>query len=212
MIAPKLPPALAPATVADHDLEDEATFTRLAFEIDLPGRTAESVEFDQCRFRGADLSGCRLRRARFSDCLIETTNLANLRAERAAMWRTHLTGSRLTGLHWLDGSLHHVTVEGCRADLAVFRSTSFRQVRFQQCNLTRADFQNADLTGAEFVDCDLSGAQFSYATMTGARFQACQLDGIGGVTSFHGAILTDQDLVALSHTLAAGLGIAITEP
>jgi uncharacterized protein YjbI with pentapeptide repeats len=104
-----------------------------------------------------------------------------------------------------------VTIAECRADLAVFPFTDFRRVRFEDCNLTRVDFTNADLSGTQFVDCDLTGAQFSNATMTGTRFRGCTLVGIGGVTSFDGAIVAGQDLVALSYTLAAALGIRIEE-
>jgi hypothetical protein len=45
--------------------------------------------------------------------------------------------------------------------------------------------------------------------MTGTRFANCDLRGIGGVTSFRGAIVAGHDLIALSHTLAAALGIQI---
>src|SRR5690606_20701218 len=130
---------------------------------------------------------------------------------KSSMQRARIDSSRMTGLHWIDGSLRDVTVAECRADLAVFRFTDFRQVRFEDCNLTRADFANADLSGAQFVNCDLTGAQFSQATMTGARFRGCTLVGIGGVTSMEGAIIAGQDLVALSYTLAAALGIQIED-
>lgn len=206
---PRAPASLELATLPDHDLEDEATLRRLAFEVDLSNRTAESVEFDQCRITSADLSGTTLARARLIDCLIEKTNLANLRTDKSSAQRVRITSSRMTGLHWIDGSLRDVAVVECRADLAVFRFTDFRQVTFEDCNLTRTDFQNADLSGVQFVNCDLTGAQFSHATMTGTRFRGCTLVGVGGVTSFDGAIISDQDLIALSYTLAAALGIQI---
>ncbi len=206
-----LPASLELAMLPDHDLEDEATFRTLGFEVDLSGRSAESIEFDQCHFQNADLSSCALQRTRMVDCLVERTNLANLRADKSAMQRVQIDCSRLTGLHWVDGVLRDVTVTGCRVDLAVFRFTDFRRVRFEDCNVTRADFQNADLSGAQFINCDLTGAQFSQATMTGTRFHGCTLVGLGGVASFSGAILAGQDLVALSYTLAAALGIRIED-
>jgi uncharacterized protein YjbI with pentapeptide repeats len=208
---PELPSPLEPATGADHDLEDEATFVGLAFGVALPGREAEAVEFEECRFDGADLSGGSLPRARFGDCLLEQVNLANLRADRASMLRVRLAGCRMTGLHWLDGELRDVVVSRCRADLAVFRASRFHYVRFEDCHLARADFQDADLRGAEFVDCDLTAAQFSHATMSGTRFRRCNLSGVGGMTSFGGAVFIEQDLVDLSHTFAAALGIELRE-
>lgn len=209
--APRLPAALEPAILPDHELADEASFQRVAFEIDLSGRTAASVEFAQCRFPGADMSRSKLRRAWFGDCRLERANLANLHADESSMQRVRLTASRMTGLHWIDGPLRNVVVSQCRADLSVFRFTNFHRTTFEDCNLSRADFQNADLRGAQFVGCDLSGAQFSQARLAGARFRNCVLDGIGGITSFAGARVAGQDLVALSYTLAAGLGIEIED-
>jgi uncharacterized protein YjbI with pentapeptide repeats len=202
------------ATVEDHDLEDEATFRRLEFSgIDLSGRSAESLEFEQCRFRGnADLSGMTLGRSSLTDCLIEQCNLANLRVEKSSMLRVRLSVARMTGVHWIDGFLRDVTVSECRADLASFRFTDFHHVVFEGCNLTRADFQNADVSGVQFTNCDLSGAQFSQAKMEGTRFSDCVLAGVGGVTSFAGAIVASQDLVGLSYTLAAALDIRIEGP
>lgn len=207
---PKPPPSLEPATVEDHDLEDEGIYQRLGFcDIDLSGRSARSVEFEQCRFRNADLAGTSLVRASFTDCLFENGNLANLRVEKSSMLRAHLSVLRMTGVQWIDGSLRDVAVSECRADLTSFRFTDFHNVVFEGCNLTGADFQNADLGSAQFTSCDLSGAQFSQAKMEGTRFSNCVLEGIGGVTSFDGAIVASHDLVGLSYSLAAALGIRI---
>ncbi|MBN1171873.1 MAG: pentapeptide repeat-containing protein [Micromonosporaceae bacterium] len=209
-LKPKPPATLDLAVLPEHDLADEATYRRLGFyDLELPGRSAEAVEFEQCRFRNADLSGTQLRHAGFSDCLIESSNLANLNAQRSSLRRVRLTVLRMTGLHWVDGALRDVAVCDCKADLAVFRFTTFRNVIFDRCNLTRVDFQNADLTGVRFTGCDLTGAQFSHATLEGTRFTDCELAGVGGVTSFAGAIVAGGDLITLSHTLATALGIRI---
>src|SRR5689334_17153810 len=102
-LKPKPPAALDLATLPDHDLDHEATYRRLGFfDLDLSGRTADSVEFAQCRFKGTDLSGTELDGARFVDCLFEGTNLANLRAERSSMLRARLSTLRMTGLHWIN--------------------------------------------------------------------------------------------------------------
>jgi uncharacterized protein YjbI with pentapeptide repeats len=200
------------ATVEDHDLDNEATFRRLGFfDLDLSGRSADSVEFEQCRFKGADLSGTQLDGARFSDCLFESVDLANLRAEKSSMLRARLSMLRMTGLHWVNGALRDVIISECRADLSSFRFTEFHNVLFEGCNLTGADFQDADLRGMRFNDCDLTGAQFSQANLAGTRFANCSLAGIGGVTSFAGAIVARQDFIALSYALAGALGIRIED-
>ncbi len=45
--------------------------------------------------------------------------------------------------------------------------------------------------------------------MAGTRFTNCVLAGIGGVTSFDGAIVASGDLAGLAYSLAAALGIRI---
>jgi uncharacterized protein YjbI with pentapeptide repeats len=206
--APRLPSSLTEEDVAD--LSDEVTFRGMEIGgSGLAAGTATAAEFTGCRFLAADLTGTLLRRSAFTDCRFERSNLANLRTERSRLTRVTLDATRLTGLHWTDGVLRDVAVTGCRADLAVFRFTRFGGVTFDDCNLSRADFQNADLSGVRFTGCDLTGAQFSHATLEGARFAGCDLAGVGGVTSFRGAIVTGNDLMALAHTLAAALGITI---
>jgi uncharacterized protein YjbI with pentapeptide repeats len=86
----------------------------------LSGRSAESVEFEQCRFRNADLGKTSLAKATFTDCLFENGNLANLRVEKSSMLRVRLSVLRMTGVHWIDGALRDVVVSECRADLTSF--------------------------------------------------------------------------------------------
>jgi uncharacterized protein YjbI with pentapeptide repeats len=209
---PRPPASLDPATVDEHSLEPESTFRRLGFEdIDLAGQDADSVEFEQCRFRRATLAGVVLDRSGFTDCLVENSDWANLRAAKATMVRVKLSTVRLTGLHWIDGALKDVSFHECRMDLAMFRFTSFKDVAFVDCNLSRVDFTNADLRGAQFTGCDLTGAQFAQADCAGTRFTRCDLAGVGNVTNLKGATLSAQDLVALSYVFAGALGITIED-
>jgi hypothetical protein len=205
-----MPTTTQAATEADHDLETESTFSALAYmNIDLSGRQADSVEFARCHFKAATLTGSRLTRPRFSDCLIENSDWSNLHGRGGAIDRARLTASRLTGLAWIDGLLRDVAFDTCKLDLTNWRHTRFTAVAFTDCNLTGADFTDADLRGASFTRCDLTGAQFSSATMTGTRFRGCELAGIGGVTSWTGAVVHQDDLLELAHILANALGIVV---
>lgn len=213
---PIRPTSLNPAR-PEHDLVNDAEYQTLSFlggdlsGWDLSGRSATSVELTQCRFHGVDLSGTTLDRAVFTDCVFDTSNLANLRADKSSLIRIELSALRMTGFHWTGGLVHDVRFTGSRLDLSVFRCADFTRVLFERCNLVGADFANADLGGAQFLDCDLTGAQFSHARMEGTRFTRCTLVDIGGVTSWHGAIVRSQDILALSYTLATALGITIVD-
>lgn len=45
--------------------------------------------------------------------------------------------------------------------------------------------------------------------MQGARFRGCELAGIGGITSWDGAVVHRDDLLELSYALAGALGIVV---
>lgn len=178
-------------------------------DVDLAGRCAESVEFAQCRFKAASLSGSQLQRVRLADCEVRTSDWSNVRFENGTADRASFDESRLTGLGWTAGLLRDVVFQGCKLDLSNWRFTRFDAVRFVGSNLTGADFTGADLGGASFTACNLTGAQFSNATMQGARFRGCELAGINGVTSWAGAVVHRDDLIELSYALAGALGITV---
>jgi uncharacterized protein YjbI with pentapeptide repeats len=210
---PKMPPSLPAATLPEHDLVTEADHAELDYvDADLSARTAELVSLERCRFKGVNLSGTALERARFIDCLLDSSDLANLRASGSTMIRVHLSVLRMTGFTWVGGLAKDVTFDECRLDMSNWRFSRFRTVVFHRCVLRRADFTGADLTGARFAGCDLTAAQFSNAKMGGTRIAGCVLEGIAGITSWTGAVVQSEDLVALSYTLAAGLGIRIENP
>jgi uncharacterized protein YjbI with pentapeptide repeats len=211
-LAPDLPADLTPGALPDDDLGNGALHVCLSFDgTDLSGRESANADIDQCRYRNVNLSHVKLRRAEVRDVVFDRCDLANLRARDCSMSRTAVLASRMTGLSWVAGGLRDVLFDGCRMDLASFHSTKLRDVVFTNCRLDQADFGDADLCGARFTDCDLTGAQFSGALMTGAQIARCELAGIGGVTSMRGATVTSADAMTLAATLAAALGIVITD-
>jgi uncharacterized protein YjbI with pentapeptide repeats len=143
---PRLQSLRHAAVLPNHDVEDEATYRSLdMFDLDLTGRVAQSVEFDGCHFKGADLGGSVLDRSGFVDCLLENCNLANVRAGEASLRRVPMSVARMTGFQWINGSLRDVAFQECRLDLSTFRFCKLTDVVFSGCNLTRVDFTNADL-------------------------------------------------------------------
>ncbi|MFF5288346.1 pentapeptide repeat-containing protein [Paractinoplanes globisporus] len=210
---PSLPDSLPAAVGVQLELEYEQAVESAAYDdVDLSGSEAGAVEFGQCRFRKASLAGSHLAKVRFIDCYIEISDMSNMRGEKGVLERVAVTGSRMTGLAWNDGLLADATFADCKVDLTNFRFARFDVVTFTDCNLAGADFTDADLRGASFTRCDLTRAQFHNATMTGTRFRACELEGIGGLTSWAGAIVHPDDLLGLSYALAGALGITVAEP
>ena len=207
---PKMPAKLWPAGDVQRELEHEQTIEAAAYgDVDLAGALAEGVLFDRCDFRRTGFAGAFLPSVRFVDCVVDTADLSNVRAEKARLQRVTLSGCRATGLACNDGLLSDVAFVDCKVDLTNWRFARFDVVTFERCNLAGADFTEADLRGVSFIGCDLSRAQFHKATMAGARFRRCELQGVGGITSWAGAVVHPDDLLELSYVLAGALGIVV---
>lgn len=182
---------------------------QMLVEGDFAGADLDDAEVEQCLFTKAILAGASGSRATWVDCEVQQSDLANAALESSGLRRVIITGSRLTGLSFLDGVAREVLIQDSKVDLTNWRATTFTSVQFVRCDLTRADFAMADLRGAEFVDCAMAGAQFSNAKAAGARFAGCDLSGAGGVGSLAGATIRADDLLALTNLLADALGITI---
>src|ERR1700730_9809853 len=198
--APKLPVSLTLAKIPADDLKDDGVYLSL-----------EYVDIDQCRYKNINFGQTKLDRALISDSVFQSCDLANLQARDCSLVRVAITGSRMIGLQWAEGGVRDTTFENCRMDMASFRFGTLKSVVFTDCKLIQADFQDADLRGARFERCDLAGTQFSKAQMEGTRFADCNLDGLGGVTSLKGSIVSCRDTLALTYTLASALGITIED-
>lgn len=209
---PDLPAELDPASLPEHDLAGSGCYELLRFDrLDLRGRRVGGADIAECHFVSTDLAGMVCTPVRIRDCRFDGGDLSNLRAGASTLVRARVSGARLTGLHWVDGELRDVAFVGCRADLAVLRSSAFTAVLFQDCDLTGADFSGADLTGARFVDCDLTGTRFAEARLRGAELSGCTLADIDGVAHLAGAVVERTDLASLAYALAGGLGVEIRD-
>jgi uncharacterized protein YjbI with pentapeptide repeats len=207
-----LPATLTAAKLPDDDLKDDGVYLSLEFaDLDLTKRDVASIEIDQCRYKNVNFGQTELDRAMISDAVFDRCDLANVRTRDCSMVRVGVSGSRMTGLSWIEGSIRDTTFDTCRVDLASFRFSSLKGVVFTSCKLVQADFQEADLRGAQFEHCDLTSAQFSKAQMEGTRFSDCTLTGINGVMSLKGAIVKNRDALALTYSLAGALGIIIED-
>jgi uncharacterized protein YjbI with pentapeptide repeats len=208
---PKLPAELTPAV---RGLESEQTYAGVEYQGQEPEPAGEElvlVELDGCRFEKVSLAGTRLHRTIFADCELVQCDLANVELHESSFVRVHLRTGRLTGMNGVNSLFQDVTFEGCRANLAAFRFSRFKQVVFRDCDLREASFQESDLAGVRFEGCDLSGVQFSGARMAGTRLSDCALVGVRGVESFQGAIVAGNDLLGLTYSMAGALGITIDD-
>jgi uncharacterized protein YjbI with pentapeptide repeats len=168
---------------------------------EITGSSLTDVRFAGSHWRNAvladtALTGCDLANAGFADC----------GWQRVAVERSRLVGVQLAGC-----SLRNVTVTDSNANLANLRFTDLQRVAFTGCSLVGSDWGSAQLTDVSFTDCDLTEGAFSNAKMSRVRFVRCRLVRLAGVTGLSGAIIDRGDLLELAETLAATLGIRLSD-
>lgn len=208
--SPQLPALLSPSSIDDHPLQDDGEWWQLAFDgADASGVEADGFTVEATRLSRVDVSGGRWRKATLRGCVFGDGNLANTHAESCGLHRSSFDTMRMTGLQWTNGIVKDVTFTGCRLDLAGFRFTRLRHVVFADCRLTGVDFTNAELTSVRFTNCDLTGARLDHATMAATRFDGCLLEDVSGVEALRGAVVASQDLLPLTFSMAASLGIIV---
>jgi len=210
--APDIPSGLESTAVDGEAIQDGARWTRVCIhDAALAGARARGISFAEARIEAADLSGAQLPNLRLADCELAGCNLANLGARGASMRRVIVSGGRLTGLAWTEGSIHHAVFRDCRIDLASFGRTLFVQTAFERCILSDADFQEARLQSVRFEDCDLTGADFSDARFERCELRGCTLDGLRAPASLRGVAMPWADVVAAAATFAGALGVQIVD-
>ncbi|MBO2454198.1 pentapeptide repeat-containing protein [Actinomadura barringtoniae] len=209
---PKLPKSLAAATEADTELAHDGKYLSLEYgQVTVTGDGAEDIEFERCRFNQTRFSGVTAHRAGFADVVFQGCDLANGRLFSSRIFNATVSNCRMTGLHMPEGGLRDVVFDGCRIDLASFRFTHLKDVVFRDCNLAESNFQQAELQNVRFERCKLVATQFSNVSMNAVRFAGCDLNGVRGITSFDGAIVSSADAMSLLHALASALGITIED-
>lgn len=206
---PKVGSALRNAGPADT-FADERTVRGVRY-------TGDDVGFDNAY--AMEISGCvfvdvrliaELNRTTIDNCEFNSADISNVRADDSSLLESSLVLSRITGMSLTSGVIRDVVISETRADLAVFRSTKFRNVVFTDCNLTGSDFQRATLRNVRFAGCDLTGAQFSNAILEhNVSFEDCRLIDINGVRGLKGARVRGDDLLGLAGSLAREVGIDV---
>ncbi|MDH6129607.1 pentapeptide repeat-containing protein [Kitasatospora sp. GP82] len=208
--APRFQVALRPASMPDHNLEDDATFKGLQFSgLSLTGKSAEAVEIEQSTFDGVRFTGTHLVRSVLAHCAFQTCDFASVRTQDVSLLRSTVTGCRLTGSSWSNGNFRDMLFEGTRGDSTLFRYSKLKTVLFRDCNLTGADFQFAELREVRFEKCDLTGAQFANVSLHRTYFDNCTLLDVGGAASLAGATVQGTGAMELALSLAREAGIVI---
>lgn len=206
---PRIPSALRDAGPGE-EFADELTVSGVRYTgTDTGYDGGEAIAVTASEFSGARLVGT-LSRTVFDSCVFDAADMAGLRADESSILESSITGSRMTGMLFIDGTLRDVTIADTRADLLSLRGCKLQKVVFTGCNLAGADFQRVKFRNVRFEGCDLTGAQFSQAAVEhNAQFADCRLIDIRGVRGLKGSAVRGDDLLGLAGSLAREVGIDV---
>src|SRR5258708_18193469 len=136
---PDIPDDLDAASLPDAELDDGAVHAGLAVaDVDLSGREAAGVEFDQCRYAAVTFANVRMRRATIRDVEFNRCDLANLLARDSSLIRVAVQASRMTGAALLASTVRDVAFRDCPLDLTSFSGSRFANATFTNCRRDQA--------------------------------------------------------------------------
>jgi uncharacterized protein YjbI with pentapeptide repeats len=200
---PRLPESLESTESPADGIEDDGLYQSLDIaDCAFNGASARDPVFAESRLTRVGLESSTLSGPYLRDTILDRCTLANARWEHPIVKRVTFRECRLTGFMAIEGKFEHVTMKGCTAQYAGFRTARFKQSRFERCIFAEADFTDADLSGCVFRECDLSAAQFSGVKLVGADLRGSQLDGLQiGAAELQGSIVDSTQAIILAQLL-----------
>ncbi len=192
-------------------MEDESTWQGFEIRRDLTGSAVDGLDVAECRFVSASLTSTNFDRCRIRDSLFVECEASGALLEAVSLTRVEFRQCRLTGAVLSRGRLRDVRFAECQMREVQLRVAEGSDLQFDSCDLTEADFYGSRLVRARFFDCDLTRSDFSQADVRGAQLHGSKLDGIRGVSSLVGAVVSSAQPVPLGVQVLGALDIVIDD-
>ena len=207
---PRLPPE--PVPLQDPVLGDGADWGAVDVSGEIGGpREVAGIEIFSSRLTNVALTGRHLDQVRLVDVLFEDCELSGVTFSEAAFTRVEFRRCRMSGLVASTLKARHVRVTDCKADGAMFRMTVWDHAELSSVDFRDADFYAARFTDARLLGCDLSRADFSKASLPGTALHGSVLEGVKGADSLRGTVIGSNQVLPLSFSMLATLGISIDD-
>ncbi|MEU6857608.1 pentapeptide repeat-containing protein [Glycomyces sp. NPDC046736] len=165
---------------------------------------------EQSQLRNVDLSETAISPFEVVDVTVERSVLSNGRWERATARRVEITDSQLVGWQAQFAMAQDLYIADSRADFAgISIGTAKGPLVFERCRFMNATFLG-DFSKAVFIDCTFPGADFSrVANAKGCDMRRSDLDGITGLMSLRGTLITPDQAVEIAGELAKAAGFTL---
>jgi len=195
-------------------------------ELALAGR----FSFDECQAEDIDQTGAvgrgtlhhvsisrstladtRLSDLELMDVALRNVSVANASWENVTARRVEFFNSQAVGFQLGLLKAEDLYFEDCRLDYARLEVENRRGIIvFHRCTFTEAVL-GGDLSGIVFSECEFSGAEFRARRAAGCDLTGSRLVGSSGLMTLAGALITDDQAMALSAQLATEVGLVIAE-
>ncbi|HEU5127759.1 MAG TPA: pentapeptide repeat-containing protein [Glycomyces sp.] len=158
----------------------------------------------------ANLSGTRLSPLEIVDVAVDRSVLSNGRWEQMTARRVEITESQLVGWQAQFSLAADVYIADCRADFAgISIGTAKGLVVFERCRFMNASFLG-DLSKAVFIECTFPGADFTRVSKAqGCDMRRSDLNGVTGLMSLKGSLITADQAVQIAGELAVAAGFKL---
>ncbi len=174
--------------------------------VDLSAQQADHVSFEEAMFSQVAMMNTDLEEVRLVDVRLSGCDLVTANWYKAGLYRVELIDCRMTGFLAGEAHFEDVLFKNCQINLAQFRFSTFKSVRFEHCDLSESDLLEADLSRAVLIDCNLRSAELSRSKLSGVDFSSCDLEGAHiGVQELRGATISMKQ--AISVIQASGITV-----
>lgn len=140
-----------------------------------PEEQWRALEFEDCSFRGGDLSGARWTELTFLDTRFEGVDLSNLVLRGCRFRGCSFQDCKLLGVDWTQGNgLEGLCFRGCRLDYGNFAHQDLSRGEWVDCSarethLVGADLSHCDCSGTSFLGSTFSGTDLSHTDLRSAQ-------------------------------------------
>jgi uncharacterized protein YjbI with pentapeptide repeats len=136
------------------------------------GKEFEGVCFVGCDFQNADLSGFS-----FEDCEFENCNLSLVKIKNTKICGNKFKSCKMVGVDWsvFRVSLSFAnTFENCVLDMSNFTGLNINHIEAYKSSFKEVWFNDANLSDSILKECDFEGAYFNNTNLTKADLRSSQ--------------------------------------
>jgi len=136
-----------------------------------PHKAYQQAVFENCVFKGCDLSDLNFSATDFVDTTFETCNFSLAKFSDTGLKNVTFKGCKLSGVNLSNCKdfLFSANFEDCILDYASFHKKKNKKAKFINCSMKSTDLTEADLTEVLFKNCDLQAAEFGRTILVGAN-------------------------------------------